>query len=53
MNLGHNKNIFVRYTTDGWQSYFDRPAKFQEAPDNIYDIFSFEIEISDNNEKVR
>uniref|UniRef100_A0A914E898 CBM21 domain-containing protein n=1 Tax=Acrobeloides nanus TaxID=290746 RepID=A0A914E898_9BILA len=51
MNLGHDKNVFIRFTTDGWKSYYDRPAKFQEAPDNIYDIFSFEIEIPTNNDK--
>jgi hypothetical protein len=52
MNLGYDKNVFVRFTTDEWKSYYDRPAKFQEAPDNIYDIFLFEIEIPTNNDKV-
>lgn len=45
MNFGENKEVFVRFSTDNWTSYFDRPATFQEAPDHIYDIYSFDIDL--------
>lgn len=48
MNFGENKNVFVRYSTDNWVSYFDCPATFLEAPDHIYDIYSFDIDVPAN-----
>uniref|UniRef100_A0A7E4UXJ9 CBM21 domain-containing protein n=1 Tax=Panagrellus redivivus TaxID=6233 RepID=A0A7E4UXJ9_PANRE len=47
-NIAFNKNVFVRFTSDGWKSYLDRPATYQASSSKVYDTFAFEIDIPMN-----
>ncbi|GMT36027.1 hypothetical protein PFISCL1PPCAC_27324 [Pristionchus fissidentatus] len=44
-NIAFEKRVFVRVTTDGWQSYLDRPAVYQQSANRVQDTFTFDIEI--------
>lgn len=45
-NIAHQKQVFVRYTLDGWKSYRDSWADFVPFSSNgITDKFSFRIQI--------
>ncbi|GMR60578.1 hypothetical protein PMAYCL1PPCAC_30773, partial [Pristionchus mayeri] len=44
-NIAFEKRVFVRVTTNGWQSYLDRPAVFQQSSNKIHDTFTFDVEI--------
>jgi hypothetical protein len=35
-NLAYQKNVFVRYTTDGWKTFIDAPASYQSSIGNNY-----------------
>ncbi|KAE9554308.1 hypothetical protein FO519_002479 [Halicephalobus sp. NKZ332] len=47
-NISFEKSVFIRYTSDGWESYLDRPAVYQASSSKAYDTFGFEIEIPMN-----
>jgi protein phosphatase 1 regulatory subunit 3A/B/C/D/E len=47
-NISFEKRVYVRFTSDGWKSYLDRPAIYQSSPSKSYDTFRFEIEIPMN-----
>jgi len=47
-NISFEKHVFIRYTSDGWKSYLDRPAVYQASSSKAYDTFGFEIEIPMN-----
>ncbi|KHJ97526.1 putative phosphatase regulatory subunit [Oesophagostomum dentatum] len=44
-NIAFEKKVFVRYTTNNWQSYMDRQATYQPSTSKVYDTFTFEIEL--------
>lgn len=52
-NISFEKHVFIRYTSDGWKSYLDRPAVYQASSSKAYDTFGFEIEIPMNEGEVR
>ncbi|KAI1725706.1 carbohydrate/starch-binding module (family 21) domain-containing protein [Ditylenchus destructor] len=50
-NISFEKRVFLRFTSDGWKSYLDRPAAYQSSPSKAYDTFRFDIEIPRNTTK--
>ncbi|KJH42536.1 putative phosphatase regulatory subunit [Dictyocaulus viviparus] len=44
-NIAFEKRVFVRYTTNNWQSYMDRQATYQPSNSKVYDTFTFELEL--------
>ncbi|GMT06310.1 hypothetical protein PENTCL1PPCAC_28484 [Pristionchus entomophagus] len=44
-NIAFEKRIFIRMSTNGWQSYLDRPAVFQQSSNKVHDTFTFDVEI--------
>jgi protein phosphatase 1 regulatory subunit 3A/B/C/D/E len=47
-NISFEKSVFVRFTSDGWKSYLDRPATYQASSSKTYDTFGFEIDVPMN-----
>lgn len=47
-NVSFEKAVFVRFTSDGWKSYLDRPALYQASSSKTFDTFSFEIDVPMN-----
>lgn len=52
-NISFEKRVFVRFTCDSWKSYLDRPAVYQASASKNQDTFRFEVEIPQNDNKVR
>ncbi|ETN83474.1 putative phosphatase regulatory subunit [Necator americanus] len=52
-NIAFEKKVFVRYTTNNWQSYMDRQATFQPSTSKVYDTFTFEIELPRATDKAK
>ncbi|XP_055351366.1 protein phosphatase 1 regulatory subunit 3B-like [Paramacrobiotus metropolitanus] len=50
-NVSFKKDVFVRCTFNGWQTYSDFPAKYCSSSTDIYDTFSFEIAIPEEAEQ--
>lgn len=50
-NIAFEKRVYLRFTSDGWKSYLDRPAAYQSSPSKTYDTFRFDIEIPRNTSK--
>ncbi|KAI1732203.1 carbohydrate/starch-binding module (family 21) domain-containing protein [Ditylenchus destructor] len=50
-NISFEKRVYIRFTSDGWKSYLDRPAAYQSSPSKAYDTFRFDIEIPRNTAK--
>ncbi|KAF8354696.1 hypothetical protein PRIPAC_96319 [Pristionchus pacificus] len=44
-NIAFEKRVFIRLTTNSWQSYLDRPAVYQQSSNKVHDTFTFDIEI--------
>ncbi|ORX53185.1 hypothetical protein DM01DRAFT_1336377 [Hesseltinella vesiculosa] len=44
-NLGFEKQVFVRYTIDGWQTVKSVQANYEHGRDAL-DVFSFEIDLT-------
>uniref|UniRef100_A0A914Y3G8 CBM21 domain-containing protein n=1 Tax=Panagrolaimus superbus TaxID=310955 RepID=A0A914Y3G8_9BILA len=47
-NISFEKSVFVRFTSDGWKSYLDRPGTYQSSSSKTYDTFAFEIDVPMN-----
>lgn len=52
-NIAFEKKVFVRYTTNNWQSYMDRQATFQPSTSKVYDTFTFEVELPKPTDKAK
>ncbi|KAK6033392.1 putative phosphatase regulatory subunit [Ostertagia ostertagi] len=52
-NIAFEKKVFVRYTTNNWQSYMDRQATYQPCTSKVYDTFTFEIELPKATDKAK
>ncbi|KAL6723133.1 hypothetical protein Aduo_018168 [Ancylostoma duodenale] len=52
-NIAFEKKVFIRYTTNNWQSYMDRQATFQPSTSKVYDTFTFEIELPRPTDKAK
>uniref|UniRef100_A0A915D7K7 CBM21 domain-containing protein n=1 Tax=Ditylenchus dipsaci TaxID=166011 RepID=A0A915D7K7_9BILA len=50
-NISFEKRVFIRFTSDGWKSFLDRPAAYQSSPSKAYDTFRFDVELPRNTEK--
>ncbi|KAJ1374669.1 hypothetical protein KIN20_037404 [Parelaphostrongylus tenuis] len=44
-NIAFEKKVFVRYTSNNWQSYMDRLATYQPSTSRVYDTFTFELDL--------
>ena len=52
-NVAYEKQIFVRWSSDGWKSHSEQPASFEQSATNLKrDAFTFEIERPQHGEKV-
>jgi protein phosphatase 1 regulatory subunit 3A/B/C/D/E len=47
-NISFEKSVFIRFTSDGWKSYLDRPGTYQSSSSKTYDTFAFEIDVPMN-----
>ncbi|XGW32955.1 hypothetical protein V3C99_017456 [Haemonchus contortus] len=52
-NIAFEKKVFVRYTTNNWQSYMDRQATYQPSTSKVYDTFTFEVELPKATDKAK
>lgn len=53
VNAGTGKRVFIRYTTDGWQSHLDRPATLRPSPHSkVFETFYFELDLPRDGAKV-
>lgn len=52
-NIAFEKKVFVRYTTNNWQSYMDRQATYQPSSSRMYDTFTFEVELPKPTDKAK
>uniref|UniRef100_A0A0K0D856 CBM21 domain-containing protein n=1 Tax=Angiostrongylus cantonensis TaxID=6313 RepID=A0A0K0D856_ANGCA len=50
-NVAFEKKVFVRYTSNNWQSYMDRAAAYQPSTSKVYDTFTFELDLPTVNDK--
>jgi protein phosphatase 1 regulatory subunit 3A/B/C/D/E len=50
-NIAFEKRVFIRFTSDNWKSYLDRPAVYQSSASKAYDTFRFDIELPRNTSK--
>lgn len=51
-NIAFDKKVFVRFTSNKWASYLDRPATYQPSTSKVYDTFCFDTEIPSNTDQV-
>ncbi|KAF7627311.1 CBM21 domain-containing protein [Meloidogyne graminicola] len=47
-NIAYEKKVFVRISTDRWNTFRDRPAKYQCSPSKAFDTFRFDLDIPRN-----
>ncbi|CAJ0580382.1 unnamed protein product, partial [Mesorhabditis spiculigera] len=52
-NLGFNKDVQLRYTTNDWFSSLDHPAKYSASPSADYDLFEFTMDLPSRNSHPR
>ena len=52
-NIAFEKQVFIRYSADGWRTFTDKPAQYQSSPPKTFDTFRFDIEIPRNANEVR
>ncbi|VDL62973.1 unnamed protein product, partial [Nippostrongylus brasiliensis] len=52
-NIAFEKKVFIRYTTNNWQSYMDRQATYQPSTSKVYDTFTFEVELPKATDKTK
>ena len=45
-NLAYHKNVFVRYTTDGWHTYRDQALNYSESHDDGTETWTTYLKIS-------
>ncbi len=45
-NYAYNKNVFVRFTTDGWDTYTDVPLSYSETNDDGTELWTAYIDAS-------
>ena len=48
-NYAYNKNVFVRFTTDGWNTYSDQALSYNSTNDDGTELWTTYIDISDIN----
>ncbi|VDN57500.1 unnamed protein product [Dracunculus medinensis] len=49
-NIAFEKRVFIRVTTNEWQSYTDHEAKYMSSSSRLIDTFGFEFEIPSDQE---